>query len=134
MDKRIFWLAAGSFTISTEGFVVSSLLPDIAADAGISIPLAGCLITAFALAYALGGPVLATLTGRQDRRSIIVWTMAFFVFGNLMAALGSSFETLLAARVVMGLLTGGIVTLAYAHVSTLLPSDRLSLRATVKWW
>ena len=86
MDKRIFWLAAGSFTISTEGFVVSSLLPDIAADAGISIPLAGCLITAFALAYALGGPVLATLTGRQDRRSIIVWTMAFFVFGNLMAA------------------------------------------------
>ena len=53
MDKRIFWLAVGSFTISTEGFVVSSLLPDIAADSGISIPLAGYLISAFALAYAL---------------------------------------------------------------------------------
>ncbi|TIN59601.1 MAG: MFS transporter, partial [Mesorhizobium sp.] len=37
MDKRLFWLALGSFTISTEGFVISSLLPDIAADAGISI-------------------------------------------------------------------------------------------------
>ncbi|RUX68992.1 MFS transporter, partial [Mesorhizobium sp. M2A.F.Ca.ET.040.01.1.1] len=28
MDKRIFWLALGSFAISTEGFVISSLLPD----------------------------------------------------------------------------------------------------------
>ncbi|MBN9067540.1 MAG: MFS transporter [Rhizobiales bacterium] len=114
MDKRIFWLAAGSFTISTEGFVVSSLLPDIAADAGISIPLAGSLITAFALAYALGAPILATLTGRQDRRSIIVWTMAFFVFGNLMAALGSSFETLLAARIVMALAAGLFAATAQA--------------------
>jgi predicted MFS family arabinose efflux permease len=114
MDKRIFWLAAGSFTISTEGFVVSSLLPDIAADAGISIPLAGSLITAFALAYALGGPILATLTGRQDRRSVIVWTMAFFVFGNLMAAFGSTFETLLGARVVMALAAGLFAATAQA--------------------
>jgi predicted MFS family arabinose efflux permease len=114
MDKRIFWLAAGSFTISTEGFVVSSLLPDIAADSGISIPLAGCLITAFALAYAIGAPILATLTGRQDRRSIIVWTMAFFVFGNLMAAFGSSFETLLTARVVMALAAGLFAATAQA--------------------
>ncbi|TIV74678.1 MAG: MFS transporter, partial [Mesorhizobium sp.] len=37
MDKRIFWLALGSFAISTEGFVISSLLPDIASDAGISV-------------------------------------------------------------------------------------------------
>ena len=114
MDKRIFWLAAGSFTISTEGFVVSSLLPEIAADAGISIPLAGSHITAFALAYALGGPILATLTGRLERRSVIVWTMAFFVFGNLMAAFGSSFETLLAARVVMALAAGLFAATAQA--------------------
>jgi predicted MFS family arabinose efflux permease len=114
MDKRIFWLAVGSFTISTEGFVVSSLLPDIAADSGVSIPLAGCLITAFALAYAIGGPILATLTGRQDRRSVIVWTMAFFVFGNLMAAFGSSFGTLLVARVVMALAAGLFAATAQA--------------------
>ncbi|MBN9075081.1 MAG: MFS transporter [Rhizobiales bacterium 65-79] len=114
MDKRIFWLAVGSFTISTEGFVVSSLLPDIAADSGISIPLAGYLITAFALAYALGGPILATLTGRQERRPVIIWTMAFFVLGNLMAAFGSSFETLLGARVVMALAAGLFAATAQA--------------------
>ena len=97
MDKRLFWLALGSFTISTEGFVISSLLPDIAADAGISIPLAGTLITAFALAYAVGTPILATLTGEWDRRRVILWTLVFFVIGNIAAALSSSFELLLIA-------------------------------------
>ena len=98
MDKRLIWLAVGSFTISTEGFVISSLLPDIASDAGISVPLAGCLITAFALAYALGTPVLATLTGDWDRRRVILSTLAAFVVGNVVAALSSSFEVLLGAR------------------------------------
>ena len=106
MDKRLFWLALGSFTISTEGFVISSLLPDIAGDAGISIPLAGTLITAFALAYAIGTPILATLTGEWDRRRVILWTLVFFVIGNLVAALSSSFELLLIARIIMALSSG----------------------------
>ncbi|QPC91375.1 MFS transporter [Mesorhizobium sp. INR15] len=106
MDKRLFWLALGSFTISTEGFVISSLLPDIASDAGISIPLAGTLITAFALAYAIGTPILATLTGEWDRRRVILWTLVFFVIGNIAAAMSSSFELLLIARIVMALSSG----------------------------
>lgn len=106
MEKRLFWLALGSFTISTEGFVISSLLPDIATDAGISIPLAGTLITAFALAYAIGTPILATLTGEWDRRRVILWTLTSFVIGNLVAALSSSFELLLIARIIMALSSG----------------------------
>jgi predicted MFS family arabinose efflux permease len=106
MDKRLFWLALGSFTISTEVFVISSLLPDIAVDAGMSIPLAGTLITAFALAYAVGTPILATLTGEWDRRRVILWTLVFFVIGNLIAAMSSSFELLLIARIVMALSSG----------------------------
>ncbi|AZO53408.1 MULTISPECIES: MFS transporter [unclassified Mesorhizobium] len=106
MDKRIFWLALGSFAISTEGFVISSLLPDIARDAGISVPLAGSLITAFALAYAIGTPILATLTGEWDRRRVILWTLVFFVIGNVVAALSSSFEVLLVARIIMALSSG----------------------------
>jgi predicted MFS family arabinose efflux permease len=114
MDKRLVWLALGSFTISTEGFVISSLLPDIAADAGISLPLAGCLITAFALAYAIGAPILATLTGEWDRRRVILWTLGFFVLGNVVAALSSSFAMLMAARIVMALSSGLFAATAQA--------------------
>ena len=114
MDKRLIWLAVGSFTISTEGFVISSLLPDIARDAGITVPVAGMLITAFALAYALGTPVLATLTGDWDRRRVILSTLAFFVLGNIVAALSSSFSVLLVARVIMALSSGLFAATAQA--------------------
>lgn len=122
MDKRIFWLALGSFTISTEGFVVSSLLPEIATDAGISVPLAGTLITAFALAYAVGAPVLATLTGDWDRRRVILWTLAFFVLGNVVAGLSSSFAVLLAARIVMALASGLFAATAQATAVAMVDS------------
>jgi predicted MFS family arabinose efflux permease len=119
MDKRLIWLAVGAFTISTEGFVISSLLPDIAADAGISMPLAGCLITAFALAYALGTPILATLTGDWDRRRVILTTLAVFVVGNVVAALSSSFEVLLGARILMALSAGLFAATAQATAVSL---------------
>jgi predicted MFS family arabinose efflux permease len=119
MDKRLIWLAVGAFTISTEGFVISSLLPDIAADAAISVPLAGCLITAFALAYALGTPVLATLTGAWDRRRVILATLAAFVLGNVIAALSSSFAVLLVARILMALSSGLFAATAQATAVSL---------------
>ena len=119
MDKRIFWLAVGSFTISTEGFVISTLLPAIAADARISVATAGFLITAFAFSYALGGPVLATLTGTWDRRWVIVSTMVLFVLGNLMAAASSDFAILLLARVLMALAAGLFAATAQATAVSL---------------
>ena len=132
MDKRLIWLAVGSFTISTEGFVISSLLPDIAADAHISVPLAGILITAFALAYAIGTPILATLTGEWDRRRVILSTMALFVLGNLGAALSSSFELLLASRIVMALSSGLFAATAQATAVALVdPHHRARAIAVV---
>ena len=114
MDKRLYWLALGSFTISTEGFVISSLLPEIAADAHISMPLAGTLITAFAFAYAIGTPILATLTGEWDRRRVILSTLVLFIVGNLTAALSSSFVFLLVARILMALAAGLFAATAQA--------------------
>ncbi|RVO12102.1 MFS transporter, partial [Sinorhizobium meliloti] len=72
MDKRIIWLAVGSFTMSTVGFVFSSLLPSIAADTHTTIPHSGHLITLFSLSYAIGAPLLSALAGAADRRRLLV--------------------------------------------------------------
>ena len=82
MDKRLLWLAVGSFAMSTVGFCFSGLLPDIAADTHISIPQAGYLITAFSFAYAIGAPVLSALAGAADRRWILTGAMLTFVAGQ----------------------------------------------------
>jgi MFS family permease len=59
----LVWLTVGAFAIGTEGSMVAGLLPTLAHDLNVSLPAAGHLVTAFSLAYALGAPVIAVLTG-----------------------------------------------------------------------
>jgi DHA1 family inner membrane transport protein len=114
MDKRLIWLSIGSFILATVGFVFASLLPLIAADADITVPQAGYLMTAYSLAYAIGAPVLSTLAGAADRRRLLAAAMFVFVFGNGIAATSSSFLTLLAAQIVMGASAGLFAATAQA--------------------
>ncbi|ODT43653.1 MAG: MFS transporter [Methylobacterium sp. SCN 67-24] len=119
MDKRLVWLAVGSFAMSTVGFVFSSLLPAIAGDAHVSVPFAGYLIMAFSLAYAIGAPVLSALAGEVDRRRILAATMLFFVAGNLVAASSASFWGLLVAQIMMGMSAGLYAATAQATAVSL---------------
>ena len=61
---RVYLLALGAFAVGTSAYVVSGMLPQVAADLGVSVAAAGQLSTAFALAYAIGAPVLAVAFGR----------------------------------------------------------------------
>ena len=106
MDIRLFWLALGAFAIGAEGFVISSLLPAISADTGVTIAQGGYLVLAFALAYALGAPVLASVTGHRDRRNVLAGGALVFAFGNVVAGLAHSYEQLLVARLIMAFAAG----------------------------
>jgi predicted MFS family arabinose efflux permease len=104
--------------------VIAGLLPDIAAEAGISVAQGGTLVTAFSLSYAFGAPILATLFGDVDRRRILAGTMVLFAASNLAAALTSSFLALLLARVVMALSAGLYAATAQATAIALSPPER----------
>jgi DHA1 family inner membrane transport protein len=119
MDKRLVWLAVGSFAMSTVGFVFASLLPSIAADTNTTVPMAGYLMMTFSLAYAVGAPVLSALAGEIDRRRVLTVAMLTFVAGNLVAASSSSFATLLVAQIVMGMSTGLFAATAQATAVSL---------------
>ena len=54
-----------AFCIGTAEFVVMGLLPDIARDLAVSIPLAGQLVTAYALGVVIGAPLLAIATAQD---------------------------------------------------------------------
>lgn len=114
MDKRLAWLAIGTFTISTVGFVFAGLLPAIAGDTDISVAQAGYIVTAYALAYALGAPVLSAMFGMSDRRRLLAGSMLVFVLGNLIAAASPRFGLLIAAQFVMGASAGLFVATAQA--------------------
>jgi predicted MFS family arabinose efflux permease len=98
MNPRILLLALGVFAIGTESFVVAGLLPTIAGDLGVSVAVAGQLITAFALVFALGAPLLAALTAAWPQRRLLVGALALFTAATILAALTPAFALLLAAR------------------------------------
>ncbi len=49
MPLSLLILALSAFAIGTTEFVIMGLLPDVAADLGVSIPGAGWLVTGYAL-------------------------------------------------------------------------------------
>lgn len=114
MDKRLIWLAVGAFAASTMAFVFAGLLPLVAAAHGVSISHAGHLVTAYSLAYAIGTPILSTLAGGLDRKSVIIAALLLFLAGNIAAATSSSFAVLTIAQVAMGAAAGLYASTAQA--------------------
>jgi predicted MFS family arabinose efflux permease len=120
--SKLVWLAVGAFAIGTEGYVVAGLLPDLAADLHVSVALAGQLITVFALAYALGSPVLAVVTGAMERRRLLIVALAAFAIFNLLAAVAHSYVLLMLARVGLALSAGTFMPAASAYAVAAFPA------------
>ena len=102
----VFWLAVATFAIGTEAFVIAGLLPVIAADMQISAAATGQLVTAYALAYAVGSPILAVAFNNLDRRNVLTLALLAFIAGNLLAVVAGNFPLLLASRMLMALGAG----------------------------
>ncbi|MDL5201212.1 MFS transporter [Streptomyces sp. ALI-76-A] len=103
MPLALLALAVGAFGIGTTEFVMMGLLPDVADDLHVSIPTAGHLVSAYALGVVIGAPLLAAVTSRMSRRTVLIGLMALFVVGNALSALAPDHHWLLAARFLSGL-------------------------------
>nr|WSZ97470.1 MFS transporter [Streptomyces sp. NBC_00857] len=93
-------LALGTFVVGTDAFVIAGLLPDISRSLDVDIAAAGQLVSVFSIAYALLSPVLAALTGRWSRRSVLVTALGVFAVGNVVTALAPDYTLVLVSRVV----------------------------------
>jgi MFS family permease len=89
--------------------------------------LTGLVLGIGSAATAVSALVCGRLARRVPARLLLLGALVCGCLSLPVLAMMGTFWQFMAARVVMGLLTGGIVTLAYAHVSTLLPPDRLSV-------
>ena len=108
----VYVLGAGTFVLGTTEFVIAGLLPDVARDLAVSIPRAGLLISAFAVAMAVGAPLLTVLTLRLPRRATLLGALVLFVAGQVFGALAPDYGTLLVARVVTAAATGAFWAVA----------------------
>ncbi len=124
MPLPIFALAIASFCIGTTEFVIMGLLPEIAADLGVSIPAAGMLVTGYALGVVVGAPVIALATARLPRKSVLVFLASLFVVGNFFCAVAPGYWTLMAARVVTAFGHGAFFGIGSVVAASLVPKNK----------
>lgn len=106
MPLALFALTLSAFAIGTTEFVIVGLIPTMAADLSVSLPSAGLLVSLYALGVAIGAPVLTALTGKWNRKHVLIAVMSLFVAGNLLAWQAPGYDTLIAARILTGLAHG----------------------------
>jgi predicted MFS family arabinose efflux permease len=116
------WLTM--FVIGTDLFVVSPLLPMIAADYRVSPAVAGLSVTVFALTYMVSAPLFGHLADRIGRRPVLICCLAAFAIANLLTAAAASLFWLLAARLLAGAAAAGVSPAVYALVGSAAPPDR----------
>jgi predicted MFS family arabinose efflux permease len=116
------WLTM--FVVGTDLFVVSPLLPMIAADFRVSPAAAGLCVTVFSLTYMVSAPFFGHVADRIGRRRMLVCGLAGFAAANLLTAAAASMIWLLAARVAAGAAAASVTPSVYALVGGAAPPDR----------
>ncbi|WP_371653712.1 MULTISPECIES: MFS transporter [unclassified Streptomyces] len=106
MPLALLALAIGAFGIGTTEFVIMGLLPEVADTFDVTIPMAGYLVTGYALGVVLGAPLMTVLGTRISRKRMLMLLMGFFIVGNVLSAVAPVFGLMLAGRIVASLAHG----------------------------
>ncbi|MGK0498303.1 MULTISPECIES: MFS transporter [Neptuniibacter] len=124
MPIALFALTLSAFAIGTTEFVIVGLVPTIAQDLGVSLPSAGLLVSLYALGVAIGAPVLTALTGRWQRKNVLLAVMLLFVVGNLLAWMAPTYSSLITARILTGLAHGVFFSIGSTIATSLVPREK----------
>jgi predicted MFS family arabinose efflux permease len=124
MPLALWALTLSAFAIGTTEFVIVGLVPTIANDLGVSLPSAGLLVSLYAVGVAIGAPVLTALTGRWNRKVVLISLMGLFVMGNLLAWQAPSYESLIIARILTGLAHGVFFSIGSMIATSLVSKDK----------
>nr|WP_246330943.1 MFS transporter [Saccharopolyspora hordei] len=117
-------LAVGAFAIGTAEFVMMGVLPQAAAELGVSIPTAGNLISGYALGVVVGAPALTLLGARLSRKTMLVLTMGMFTAGNALFALAPNAGLGMLFRFLSGLPHGAFFGAGAVAAATMVAPGR----------
>ncbi|MFP7279226.1 MFS transporter [Exiguobacterium indicum] len=124
MYQALIALAISAFAIGTTEFVIVGLLPTVAIDLDITLTKAGTLISGYALALAIGTPILAAILSRVNRKKLLIGLMLIFTVGNAAALFVSSYEAVLMSRIVTAIAHGLFFAFATIVATSVVPTTK----------
>ncbi|MEK8128833.1 MFS transporter [Paenibacillus filicis] len=129
-SSLIFFLALGIFGIITTEMGMIGVLPQITQKFHISPSEAGYLVSAFALIVAISGPFLTLLASGMNRKAILLSAILMFAVSNLVYAYTTSFEVMLAFRIVPAFFHPVFFSIALATAASLVPPEKIGKAVT----
>lgn len=128
------WLAVCAIALCGAVFCTTEFLPVgilryIGTDLGVSDGTAGLMMTVPGVLAALAGPLVTLGIGRVDRRHVLWLLTVLLIAANVLAMSATSFEMLLAGRVLFGVGLGGFWAIGVGIAARLVPPQSVG-RAT----
>lgn len=124
MPPALWALAVAAFGIGTTEFVVAGLLPGIAAEFGLTIPVAGNMATSYALGVFFGAPITIMLGTRLRQKTMLALLLVLFIAGNVVTAVAPTFTVALVGRVLTSMTHGAFFGIGSIMAADLVAADR----------
>ncbi|WP_169090438.1 MFS transporter [Paenibacillus sp. PL91] len=122
----VYILTFGVFGILNTEMGVIGILPLIADHFHVSISTAGLIVSLFALAVAVSGPILPSLFSGMNRKKVMLLVLGIFIVGNFVSAITSDFTVLMIARVVPAFFHPIYCSLAFTVAAASVSKDEAS--------
>ncbi|AOX66434.1 MFS transporter [Curtobacterium sp. BH-2-1-1] len=124
MPAGLIALALGGFGIGLTEFVITGLLPEVAADYGVTETTAGWLVTGYALAVIVGALGLTAATTRLPRKPVLIGLLVLFVIGNTLSALAPAYGVMMLGRVIAALCHGAFFGIGSVVASNMVAKEK----------
>ena len=109
-------LAAANFAVGVGSFITIGILTPMSADLNMTAAEAGFVMTIYAIAYAIGSPLMVAATGALARRSVLGGGLLLMALASVISALAETPEVLFISRAIAAL-GGGVITPVVAGVA-----------------
>jgi EmrB/QacA subfamily drug resistance transporter len=117
-------LLVGVFMGSLDITIVAPILPSVVADLRTDFRAVSWTLSLYVLVYVVASPLMTALSDRYGRRKLYVIDVGLFVAGSIIAATAPSMTLLLLGRGVQALGAGGILPVASAVATEIVPKER----------
>lgn len=122
--ERLVWgLAAATFLIFFQAYMVAPLLPRLGATFGVSVERIGLIVPAYLVPYGVATLVYGVLSDRLGRQHLIVASLVAFLLLTAGTATAHSASALLLWRLGTGLGASAVVPLSLALMGALFPYE-----------
>lgn len=115
----IFILAMTQFTVVLDFMVMSPLGDMLIKSLSMKPSSFGIAVSAYAFSAGISGLLTAGFADRFDRKKLLLFFYTGFIIGTFLCSMATSYEALVAARIITGLFGGVIGSISMAIVTDL---------------